>query len=182
MSQCKSVTSDGARCKRKALPGRRYCWQHESRLLKGITLGSLITIALMAIGLIADLKGLGLRVPSLGGEGVSASTPTIILLPTATPVRERDVIYQEGKIVACVSGVTIYESQARFRFEEIYNSNSLDLGSEFEFRVWRLRLVGYESFTGFRDETVVGSDGPLHLRKEAIIGNAECEIVGRIEP
>ena len=27
-TQCQAVTQDGARCKRKAQPGKKYCWQH----------------------------------------------------------------------------------------------------------------------------------------------------------
>jgi uncharacterized membrane protein len=26
--QCQAITKDGARCKRPAMPGSKYCWQH----------------------------------------------------------------------------------------------------------------------------------------------------------
>jgi hypothetical protein len=79
MSECKSVTDDGTRCRRQALPGRRYCWQHESRLVKRITLGGLATIVLAFIGLAADLAGLGFPVPTL-----NTNVPTATLPPVST--------------------------------------------------------------------------------------------------
>ena len=117
----------------------------------------------------------------------ATSRPTPTLFPshtpvptlTPTPVRQDDAIYQDGEIVARVSGVVAVEqSQGRILFEEIYDSNSLDLKSEFEFQKWRLILRGYESFTGFELKTIVGPDGPSQIRKENVFGNVECEVIG----
>lgn len=30
MMQCKAKTSSGQRCKRKTLPGKEFCWQHQN--------------------------------------------------------------------------------------------------------------------------------------------------------
>ena len=89
MSQCKSVTSSGTRCKRKTLPGRQYCWQHESKLVKRITLGALVIAALTLIGLLADLKGLGFPVPSF-----KTSSPTPML--TSTSTSEFSILLERG--------------------------------------------------------------------------------------
>lgn len=29
--QCEAITKKGTRCKRKAMPGSRYCWQHQPK-------------------------------------------------------------------------------------------------------------------------------------------------------
>lgn len=59
---CKAVNDkDGKRCKREPLPGRRYCWQHETTFFRrssiiGITTG-LLAIIFTVIGVIADIQG-----------------------------------------------------------------------------------------------------------------------------
>jgi hypothetical protein len=111
------------------------------------------------------------------------SRPTSTLFPshtpaptlTPTPVRQDDAIHQDGEIVARVSGVVAVEqSQGRILFEEIYDSNSLDLKSEFEFQKWRLVFREYESFTGLKIGVIAGV-------KENVFGNVECEIIGERE-
>lgn len=87
MSQCKSVTDDGTRCSRQALPGRRYCWQHESRLVKRLTVGGLIAVVLAVIGLAADLAGLGFPVPTLSTDVSTATPPPVSTVPVmSTPL------------------------------------------------------------------------------------------------
>jgi len=114
--------------------------------------------------------------PTLAPRLTSSPTPSYIatFTPTLTPtpVRQDDAIYQDGEIVARVSGVDAAEqSQGRILFEEIYDSNSLDLKSEFEFQKWRLILRGYESFTGLKIGAIAGL-------KESVFGNVECEVIG----
>lgn len=93
--QCHSVTDEDVRCTRVSLPGRRYCWQHESTLLQISVIG-VISALLTVLGLVADLSGLGLITtpkvsnPSSTGsfDGGSASLATMTLTPqaeTATP-------------------------------------------------------------------------------------------------
>jgi hypothetical protein len=76
MSQCKSVTKDGKRCKRQALPGRRYCWQHESSKVKILSFGALVGIVLTIIGLFADLRGLGVPIPPVYNDQSTTETPS----------------------------------------------------------------------------------------------------------
>jgi hypothetical protein len=82
MGQCKSVTDDDkTRCKRQALPGRRYCWQHESSLFRGITVAGVGALVLTIIGLTADLTGLGI-LPQLISR---TFTPAPANAPSSTP-------------------------------------------------------------------------------------------------
>ena len=67
MTDCHSVTKSGEKCKRQALPGRHYCWQHDSKWIKGFTLGGVVTILLSIIGLLADLAGLGVPISLFPG-------------------------------------------------------------------------------------------------------------------
>ena len=106
---------------------------------------------------------------------IATFTPTL----TPTPVRQDDAIYQDGEIVARVSEVvTVEQSQGRILFEEIYDSNSLDIKSEFEFQKWRLMLREYESFAGDTIELISGPDGPSKVHKENVFKNVECEVIG----
>ena len=68
MTDCHSVTKTGEKCKRKALPSRRYCWQHDSKWVKRFRLGGVVTILLSIIGLLADLVGLGAPISLLPGN------------------------------------------------------------------------------------------------------------------
>ncbi len=75
MSKCNSITNNGVRCNRNALPGRRYCWQHESKLFKGFSIGTFTAVILTIISLVADLSELGVPVPSF--KSISErTTPT----------------------------------------------------------------------------------------------------------
>jgi hypothetical protein len=99
----------------------------------------------------------------------AAPTSTTDYSPTLSPAREADALYQRETIVARVSGVTVEESQAMILFQEIYNSNLLDLASEFEFQDWRLQFHGAEA--------IIGLD-TSQPDKGRIITNAICEIIG----
>lgn len=66
MKRCHSVTNSGERCSRRVLPGRRYCWQHDSRIFQGITLAGVLGALLALIGLVSDLVSLGFPLPALG--------------------------------------------------------------------------------------------------------------------
>ncbi len=67
------------------------------------------------------------------------------------PKRELDGIYQTGKIVARVSGVKIDQGNHKIFFEEVYNSQTLNLGAEFEFQKFRQSVSG---LTDRKDEIV----------------------------
>jgi len=58
------------------------------------------------------------------------------------PTRQPDALYQDGQLVAKTGESTLDEENSRILFKEIYQSNPLALGQEFEFQKWRLRLVG----------------------------------------
>lgn len=88
---------------------------------------------------------------------------------TWLPTREKDALYQGGRILARVSGAVIDEAKSTVRFDEIYNSNELNLGAEFEFQKWRLRFRSAESVT------MVLASAP---QKGRIIEKAVCEIAG----
>ena len=137
-----------------------------------------------AVTIVANLAQVGSFVIDLFGmfgskfQAPTAPAVTVTIHPTPAS-REENAIYQNGEIVARISGaIVIDESQGQILFEEIFNSNSLDLESEFEFQRWRLILRGYESFTGSSSETIIDPDGPSHVNKESVFGNVECEIVG----
>ena len=85
------------------------------------------------------------------------------------PTREFDAIYQTGKIVARVSGIKIDQGNHKILFEEVYNSQTLDLEAEFEFEKWRLKFVGAES--------IIGLD-TSQPQKGQIISQAVCELLG----
>ena len=85
------------------------------------------------------------------------------------PAREKDALYQNGKIVARIIDAAVRESEAKVFFEEIYKSNELDLGSEFEFQKYRLRFRSAETLT------MINTSSP---QKGRIITKAVCEIIG----
>lgn len=85
------------------------------------------------------------------------------------PVREKDALYQNGQIVAHIIDAAVRESEAKVFFEEIYKSNELDLGSEFEFQKYRLRFRSAETLT------MLNASSP---HKARIITKAECKIIG----
>ncbi len=94
MSRCQSITKNGIQCSRKTFLGGRYCWQHESTLVKWIKSLSLFSILVLLIGLAADLIGifsfLATRV-----SNVPAST-AVTATPTATQSAEATKITQMG--------------------------------------------------------------------------------------
>lgn len=62
MARCQSVVANGEQCKQPALPSRRYCWQHDSRWVKGTSLGAIIavlSIFLVWIGHLANVITIG---------------------------------------------------------------------------------------------------------------------------
>src|SRR5206468_6009012 len=63
------------------------------------------------------------------------------------PTRDRNALYQGGNLAARVSGVRVDETNKRIEFEEIYESNPLDLGAEFEFQKWRLHFDSADTVT-----------------------------------
>jgi hypothetical protein len=83
MSKCKSLTDKGFPCKRNALPGRRYCFQHETRLFRGATFSGIVVVLLGAVSFFADLSALGIPVPTLAPPP-TVTTATEITL-TAIP-------------------------------------------------------------------------------------------------
>jgi len=126
MRRCKSVTKSGTRCERKALPGRRYCWQHESKFVKRITLGTLLVVALSLIGLLADLVGLGLPVPAFKNMSSPTQTPTLTLQSkrVGKPPGDSESFsvypsYDPSGYVGDISGITVetYPEVIRFIYE-----------------------------------------------------------------
>jgi hypothetical protein len=85
------------------------------------------------------------------------------------PKRELDAIYQTGKIVARVSSIKIDKGNHKILFEEIYNSQTLNLEAEFEFQKWRLKFLGAESITS------LDTSQP---HKGQIITQAVCDLLG----
>ncbi|MCA9942956.1 MAG: hypothetical protein KC449_05720 [Anaerolineales bacterium] len=86
--QCRYHTkTNNERCKRTALPRRDFCWQHESKLFKGVTITGFFGVVLVIIGLFADLSALGFPVPTLQPPSTAVATtlPTGTLAPTARP-------------------------------------------------------------------------------------------------
>lgn len=96
--KCQSLTNDGTQCKRNSFLGGRYCWQHESSLvkwLKSVSILGIVTLLAAIIGLIVDASELyNLFAPTFTLS--SAPTPfratntptptfTFTLLPTYTP-------------------------------------------------------------------------------------------------
>jgi hypothetical protein len=85
------------------------------------------------------------------------------------PTREKESLYQNKQIVARIVGASVKEGEGQIHFEEIYESERLDLGSEFEFQKYRLRFRSAETLT------MVDSAAP---QKGRIITEAVCEIIG----
>lgn len=83
--------------------------------------------------------------------------------------REPDAIYQSGKIVARTTGETVSELNEVIKFDEIYQSNGLDLNSPFEFRKWRIEFVHAGTMTQLK------INAP---QKGKILETVKCKIVG----
>jgi hypothetical protein len=80
MPRCQFKTDYGVPCTNRAIPIIGYCWQHTSRLIKGIGVDAVIGLILTTIGLVSDLKGLvGWGDPVVETKGVlipdNAPTP-----------------------------------------------------------------------------------------------------------
>jgi hypothetical protein len=99
MGQCQSIIRTGQQCSRPALPKRRYCWQHESQLFQGISIGGAIAILFGVVELLANLKTLGIgfpvntQIPVITPGNVTYSsinnetftyTPTLFTTPSLT--------------------------------------------------------------------------------------------------
>jgi len=89
------------------------------------------------------------------------------------PTRETEAIYQNDNIVARIKGEKINLEDGIIEFDEIYQSNTLDLGSEFEFQKWKLRLFQAESMIGLN---------PSRSQDGRIIQKAKCKIAGERRP
>ena len=83
--------------------------------------------------------------------------------------RERDGLYQGGRLVSKVTGPTVDEARSEIRFNEIYQSNELNLGAEFEFQKWRLKFRAAESIV------MISASAP---QKGRIIEKVVCQITG----
>ncbi len=88
------------------------------------------------------------------------------------PKREAYAIYQSGKIVARVSGVKIDRHNHKIFFEEVYNSQTLNLEAEFEFQKWRLKFLGAE---------LIISLDTSQPQKDQIITQAVCDLLSTRE-
>ena len=89
------------------------------------------------------------------------------------PTRDSNGLYQGTKLVARISGRPLTdESKSLVAFEEIYQSNGLDLDREFEFQKWRLRLESADE--------VIGLDTSAP-QKGRIMKKVVCAIIGERE-
>lgn len=95
MSLCKSVTDKGTQCSRNALPGRRYCWQHDIGF--SITLGGVIAVILVVIALWADLISLGFPLPTFYTSTGTAVTSTVEQTITPVPL-DATSFFQDTKL------------------------------------------------------------------------------------
>ena len=86
------------------------------------------------------------------------------------PQREIDAIYQNNVLVARVVGPTRDDANQRLLFQEIFESNGLDLSREFEFQKWRLKFLGAETMA------MLDASRP---QKGRVIEAAVCQILGR---
>jgi len=84
------------------------------------------------------------------------------------PLYQEDGIYQNGKLVAQVSGITVDKAHQKILFKEIYKADTLDREAEFEFQKWRLMLSS-DKFSGFDTS---------QPQKGTTIQEALCEIRG----
>ena len=87
MSQCKSVTKGGEQCRRRALPKRRYCWQHDSGFI-AVSVSTIIALALSIIGFGADLCAYEFlsSLPHCSSDDLSVSaTPSVTLTAIPSP-------------------------------------------------------------------------------------------------
>ena len=84
------------------------------------------------------------------------------------PVRERDALYQDGNIVARVTGVNIDLLNRKIYFEVIYKSNTLNLHNNFKYLEYHLEFGKAESI--IKMDANRAQDGQ-------IIEKAVCEIV-----
>ena len=89
------------------------------------------------------------------------------------PKRELDALYQDGHAVGRVVAPRYDDKNARFYFEEIYDSRTLDTGRAFEYQKWRLKLLGADAMIGML------SSAP---QKGQIIQKAVCEVLGERKP
>ena len=99
MSQCNSIIKNGTRCKRKPLPQRRYCWQHESTLFHRITLSGVIAFGIVIIGLTADITGLWSAFTSNSSVSVAETQ--------AQPNSVADSIGGKGKVDSVSDMITL---------------------------------------------------------------------------
>jgi hypothetical protein len=85
------------------------------------------------------------------------------------PTREKDALYQKGAVAARVTGAHVDEEKAQIKFDEISQSNSLDLATEFEFQKWTLQFQSADTLT------MLNVAAP---QKGRIITQAVCRITG----
>ena len=84
------------------------------------------------------------------------------------PVREPDGIYQQDKLVARVNGAKIDEANKSAFFQEIYQSNTLDLNQPFTYQHYKLRFVSFKTFAGVTMP---------HIEKGQVMTEVKCEIL-----
>jgi hypothetical protein len=89
------------------------------------------------------------------------------------PTREKDALYQHDKVAARIAGAQVDEEQRQILFDEIYESDALDLGSEFEFQKWKLRFQSADTMT------MLNAAAP---HKGRTITKATCKITGDRRP
>jgi hypothetical protein len=92
MSQCNAINRNGFQCKRAALPGSKYCWQHNATFFQSIIV--VISVLFLFIGLWADLFSLGFLQENKNDGSVLVTKTEIDSI-----ILELDLLKQEQQIL-----------------------------------------------------------------------------------
>lgn len=87
----------------------------------------------------------------------------------AGAAREADALYQDNRVVARVSGVEVDEEAKELRFDEVYNSDTLLIPEECEFRKFRI-LIQRIAFASRVDKAA--------LQKGRVLKGVSADILG----
>ena len=100
LTQCRSINTNGQQCSRTALPGRPYCWQHESKWLTFGSSSVIFGVVLLILATTADLIAVTEKIwvfvsPAATATLASTSSPTrtLVAMPRNTPTVVPDFTY-----------------------------------------------------------------------------------------
>lgn len=109
--QCQSITKAGSQCERKPFLGGRYCWQHETELVKwgkGVSITGIVTVIATLIGLVVDsheLKNI-----------IFYPTPTHAITQTALPPATQSPTSIDSDNLIIISKFDTSQSSANIDF------------------------------------------------------------------